>query len=105
MSTVSPRLTLVATMQCQAVTPVSISPAACAHSSVAGLGTSDWAGATSSAAYAPDTRKAMTSSPTRTGPAGPTAAGPACATTPAASEPIRIGSAAGSRPNAPEYTL
>ena len=47
----------------------------------------------------------MTSSPTRTGPAGPATSGPARVTTPAASEPNRIGSQDGSPPRAPLYTF
>src|SRR5689334_7679523 len=43
----------------------------------------------------------MTSSPTPIGPAGPTVSGPTAVTTPAASAPSRIGSRAGSVPNAP----
>ena len=43
----------------------------------------------------------MTSSPTPTGPAGPTVTRAHSVTTPAASAPSRIGSRAGSLPNAP----
>ncbi len=49
-STVSPACTSVTVSACHAVTPVTIRPAACAQSSVAGLGTMAWAGTTSSAA-------------------------------------------------------
>ena len=80
---------------------MTISPLAWAQSSVAGLGTRASAGTTRSAAYAPGARNAITSSPTWTGPAGPTASGPAAVTTPAASEPSRIGSRAGSAPIRP----
>jgi hypothetical protein len=80
---------------------VSISPEAWAQSSVSGLGTSAEAGTTSSAAYAPGARKAITSAPASIGPAGPAASGPTAVTTPEASEPSRSGSCVGSVPKAP----
>ena len=103
--TVSPAPTRVTASACTAVAPVSIIPLACSNDSVEGLGITLEAGTVTSSAYAPAIRYATTSSPTRTGPPGPRTPSATSVTTPAASDPSRIGSRAGSRPMAPLYTL
>src|SRR5712691_113400 len=105
MTTVSPEPTRVTVSAWTAVVPVSIIPLACSNDSVGGLDTTLDAGTTTSAAYAPRIGKATTSSPTCTGPAGPSAPPPTPVTTPAASNPRRIGNCAGSCPEAPLYIL
>ena len=103
--TVWPAPTPVTASACAAVTPVSIIPLASSNDSGDGLGITLDRGTVTSSAYPPSIRYAITSSPTRTGPPGPSAPSATSVTTPAAPNPSRIGSRAGSRPMAPLYSL
>ena len=103
--TVPPAPTWVTVSACAAVAPVSIIPLASPNDSAGGLGITLETGTVTSSAYAPAIRYAMTSLPTRMGPPGPRTPSATSVTMPAASDPSRIGSRAGSRPMAPLYTL